>query len=370
MIAQILILLLLSTPAFATDLIDTEQHRIRLTTVVDNLEHPWSVAFLPNGDILVTERPGRLRRIENGRLLSTPIAGLPDNIAAFGQGGLLDVVLHPDFASNRWIYFSYAGRGQGGAGTEVARGKLQGNRLTDVQVLFKALPKSRGGRHFGSRLLFGPDGFLYITLGERGDRPRAQDLADHAGSLIRLHDDGSVPDSNPFVNTLNAKPAIYTYGNRNIQGIALRPDSSQIWMHEHGPQGGDEINIVQAGANYGWPVITYGIGYDNSKIGIGTIHEGMVQPVYYWVPSIAPSGMTFYDGDRFPNWRGDLFVGALKDRLLVRLEIEGKQVTHEERFLQRRIGRIRDVSQGPDGLLYVLTDAARGGLFRLEPAER
>ncbi len=352
-----------------TAIFESEQHRFRLATLVEGLDHPWGMAFLPDGSLLVTERPGRLRLIKDDALVSEPIAGLPSQIEAQGQGGLLDVALHPNFEQNRWVYLSYAGRGKNGLGTEVVRGRLQGMTLTDIQIIFRALPKSDGGRHFGSRLLFGPDGFLYITLGDRGDRRRAQDLGDHAGSLIRLRDDGRVPASNPFVNQSGARPEIYTYGNRNIQGIAPQPNSHLIWMHEHGPQGGDEVNIVRAGTNYGWPIITYGIGYDGSKIGEGVAREDMAQPVHYWDPSIAPSGMTFYDGNRFPNWRGDLFVGALKFQLVVRLEVQGERVIAEERLLGGEIGRIRDVEQGPDGLIYLLTDASDGGLYRLEPAE-
>jgi glucose/arabinose dehydrogenase len=355
--------------AAAVDIFESERHRFRLTALVEGLDHPWGMAFLPDGGILVTERPGRLRLIRDGARVSEPISGLPSQIEARGQGGLLDVALHPNFEQNRWVYLSYTGRGKNGLGTEVIRGRLHGTTLTDIQIIFRALPKPDGGRHFGSRLLFDPEGFLYITLGDRGDRRRAQDLSDHAGSLIRLRDDGRAPASNPFVNQSGVRPEIYTYGNRNIQGIALQPNSHLIWMHEHGPQGGDEVNIVQAGTNYGWPIITYGIGYDGSKIGEGVARAGMAQPVHYWDPSIAPSGMAFYDGNRFPNWRGDLFVGALKFQLLVRLEVQGQKIVGEERLLTGAIGRIRDVRQGPDGLLYLLTDASDGGLYRLEPVD-
>ena len=340
---------------------------IRVVTVVEGLEHPWGMAFLPDGRMLVTERPGRLRVIENGRLRAEPIAGLPP-IAAQGQGGLLDVAPHPDFASNGWIYLSYAGAGPGGVGTEVGRGRLVDGRIDEWQRLFVLEPKSRNGRHFGSRLVFDRKGYLYITLGDRGDRDRAQDLADHAGAVIRLHDDGRVPADNPFVGNPAARPEIFSYGHRNLQGAALHPETGALWVHEHGPQGGDELNIVQAGANYGWPVITYGAEYVSGRpIGEGTHKEGMAQPLYHWTPSIAPSGMAFYTGDRFPQWRGDLFVGALKFQLLARLELDGDQVTAEERLLQGRLGRIRDVADGPDGFLYLLTDAPNGQLVRLEP---
>jgi glucose/arabinose dehydrogenase len=318
--------------------------------------------------MLVTERPGRLRIVKDDQLDPQPIAGLP-RVTAEGQGGLLDVAIHPDFEQNHWVYLSYAASGAGGVGTEVARGKLNDHRLESVEVIFRALPKSSGGRHFGSRLLFAPDGYLYITLGDRGDRPRAQDLNEHAGSVIRVRDDGTVPDQNPFADRPDAKPEIFTYGNRNVQGISLQPETGLVWAHEHGPQGGDEVNVIEVGTNYGWPVITYGRNYGiGTKIGEGPEKPGMAQPIHYWVPSIGPSGMTFYDGDKFPAWQGDLFVGALKDRMLVRLELDGRDIVNEERLLQDELGRIRDVRSGPDGYVYLLTDESAGTLARLEPA--
>ncbi len=359
--------LLLTAAARSPGVIKTQKHDLRIIEIVAGLEHPWSLAFLPDGRMLVTERPGRLRLIEDGRLAAEPVAGLPP-IEAHGQGGLLDVALHPHFADNRLIYFSYAGSGDGGISTEVARGKLVDNRLENVQVLFRQQPKSGSGRHFGSRLVFDREGYLYITLGDRGERERAQRPDDHAGSVIRLHDDGRIPVDNPFVGKEGWKPEKFTLGNRNIQGAALDPLTGELWVHEHGPQGGDEINIIRAGVNYGWPVITYGVNYViGTAIGEGTHKPGMAQPLYYWVPSIAPSGMTFYTGDKFPRWRGDLFVGSLKDRMLVRLSLEGEQVIGEERFLHDVLGRIRDVRQGPDGFLYLLTDENDGALLRLEP---
>ena len=352
-----------------TESISSQQHRFQVDTVVEGLEHPWGLAFMPDGRMLVTERPGRLRIIENDRLLPEVITGLPDNISAQGQGGLLDVALHPEFTENRLLFLSYAGSGSGGAGTEVARGRLDGMALEDVEVIFRALPKSGGGRHFGSRLLFTPQGHIYISLGDRGHRPNGQDLTTHAGSLIRLYPDGTVPKDNPFVGRADALPEIYTYGNRNIQGMALRPADNSVWTQEHGPRGGDEVNRMKAGANYGWPEVTHGRNYSGTTITDETSRPGMEDPVYTWVPSIAPSGMMFYDGDVFPAWRGDLFVGALKDRLLSRLEMDGDQVVAEERLLQDSLGRIRDVRQGPDGLIYLLTDAADGKLVRLRPAD-
>ena len=336
--------------------------------IISSAKHRFQVEVVPSGDLLVTERAGRLRLIKGGRLLASPIAGLP-RIKEKGQGGLLGITLHPDFQHNRWVYLSYAGKGKGGYGTEVLRGRLNGLQLHDVQIIFRALPKSGGGRHFGSRLVFGRDGSLYISLGDRGKRLAAQDLNDHRGSLIRLNDDGSVPSDNPFVGKPNVKPDIFTYGNRNMQGMVLHPFSGDIWAHEHGPQGGDEINIMQAGVNYGWPIITYGVNYGSgTKIGEGTHKAGMAQPIYKWVPSIAPSGMMFYTGNQFPGWQGNLFLGSLKFGLLVRLEVDGNRITSEERLLNDRYGRIRDVVQGPDGYLYLLTDKRKGQLLRITPA--
>ena len=348
----------------------SEKHRFEVVTVAQGLEHPWSLAFLPDGTLLVTERPGRLRVINEGQLRPQAVTGLPGNIAAVGQGGLLDVALHPAFASNRLLYFSYAGHGEGGIGTEVARARLSpaASRLENLEVIFRALPKSRGGRHFGSRLVFGTDDYLYITLGDRGDMWRAQDLNDHAGSVIRLNDDGSVPASNPFVQQAAARPEIFTYGNRNMQGATLQPDTGLIWIQEHGPRGGDELNIVQAGANYGWPKVTYGINYNGTKLSDLQQAPGITDPIYYWDPSIAPSGLMFYSADQFPGWRGNLFVGALKFQLLVRLELDGQRVVHEERLLSNEFGRIRDVRQGPDGLIYLLNDSSDGQVLRLQPA--
>lgn len=351
-----------------THVVTSDEHHFKVETVVTGLSHPWSVAFLPDGDLLITERSGDLRRVSNGELLPEPISGLPE-IRQAGQGGLLDVALHPDFESNRLVYLSYAASGDGGYNTEVLRGRLDDNTLTDVEVIFVALPKLRGGRHFGSRLLF-VDDYLYISLGERGAQDEAQNPANHLGTLIRLHDDGRVPDDNPFVGEPEALPEIYTYGNRNIQGLALQPGTDQIWMHEHGPQGGDEVNIVRRGANYGWPVVTHGVEYiTGAKIGEGKHKEGMEPPLHVWTPSIAPSGMTFYDGDQFPEWQGDLFVGSLRFGTLSRLEVEGEKIVQEERLLEGQLTRVRDVRQGPDGYLYLLTDERNGKLLRLKPVD-
>ena len=349
----------------------TERHAVRVTIVTDGLEHPWSLAFLPDGRMLVTERSGRLRYVEaDGTLDPTPIDGLPAAVAPAGQGGLHDVALHPDFARNRLVYFAYAGGSGGRYGTELARGRLDGHRLAGVEVLFRALPKSRGGRHFGGRVVFDGNGHVFLTLGDRGDRPRAQDLGDHAGSIVRLAEDGGVPPDNPFASTAGAKPEIFSLGNRNVQGAAMNPWTGELWTHEHGPQGGDEVNVIRAGANYGWPVVTYGRNYGlGTSIGEGTHKDGMAQPLHQWTPSIAPSGMAFYDGDRFPGWRGSLLVGALKFRLLVRLELEGERVVREERMFEDVLGRIRDVRVGPDGLVYLLNDHSDGVIARLEPED-
>ncbi len=373
---------LASLPAFlaqgaAAQTAKTELHTVRASIVVTGLDQPWGMAWLPDGGLLVTEKRGTLRMVRGGRLLPEPVTGLT-KVTVHGQGGLLDVAVHPDHAKNRWIYWSYNGEQDGQHGTEVARGKLaaDGARLTDVQVIFRMRPKSGGGQHFGSRLVFGRDGTLYITLGDRGDsaskgrEQRAQRLDDHAGSVIRLHDDGRVPADNPYARRTGVLPEIYNHGHRNIQGAALHPATGRLWTHEHGPQGGDEVNIEAPGANYGWPVSTHGRNYGfGTRIGEGSSATGMVDPLHVWVPSIAPSGMAFYTGTRFAQWQGNLFVGALAGQTLVRLVLEGERVVREERLFTGTFGRIRDVRQGPDGLLYLLTDATDGQLIRLEPAD-
>ncbi len=356
----------------AADAADTrfgsERHDFRVSTIVKGLDHPWSLAFLPDGRLLVTERSGRLRVVDRGNLDPRPVSGVPA-VAASGQGGLLDVLPHPDFSSNGLVYLSYAAADSSGASTAVARGRLDGHRLADVVTIFEARPKTSGGRHFGSRLAWGGDGKLYVTLGDRGLKFPAQYLGHHAGSVLRLEADGGVPTDNPFAGRRGARPEIFTYGHRNAQGMAVHPDTGKVWVHEHGPRGGDEVNVLRPGANYGWPVVTYGVGYDGSVIGSGTEKAGTVQPITYWVPSIAPSGMAFYTGAAFPKWRGNLFVGALRGQLLARLELDGERVVHEERLLVGAVGRIRDVRQGPDGYLYLLIDSGNAPLLRLEPVE-
>ena len=351
-----------------SSVITSEKHNFRLATLVSGLENPWSVAFLPDGRMLVTERAGRLRLVgPDFRLDPKPIEGLPESVER-GQGGLFDVVLHPQYAQNGWIYWAYNAPGPDGWGTALARGKLQGQRMTSVQVLFSMLPKTRSSQHFGGRIVFDKAGMLYLTLGDRGDKDRAQKLDDHAGSVIRLHDDGRVPADNPFAKRAGALPEKWTLGNRNMQGAALHPQTGELWTHEHGPQGGDEVNVMRPGLNYGWPVITYGVNYGlGTRIGEGQAKPGMVQPLYKWVPSIAPSGLAFVNGSQFPQWQGDLLVGALRGQMLVRLVLDGEKVMREERLLQGRAGRIRDVRMGPDGLVYLLSDGSDGALMRLEP---
>ena len=356
-------------PVLANESFSSEKHSYSLETVISGLDHPWAVEFLPDGRILVTELPGKLRIIENGKLLPEPVSGLPE-IRATGQGGLLDVALDPEFESNQIIYISYAGQGIGGIGTEVAKARLVNNALVDLKTIFVLSPKSDNGRHFGSRLLFADDGTLFITTGDRGDRSRPQNLDDHAGSLIRINKDGSIPEDNPFIGKENVKPEIYTYGNRNIQGIAIHPDTRDIWSVEHGPQGGDELNLMKPGLNYGWPVITYGKNYViGTSIGEGTEKEGMEQPVHYWVPSIAISGMLFYQGDVFPEWKGNAFVSSLRYGELARLEMKDNKVVKEERLIEGAVNRIREVKEGPDGFLYIITDERDGKLIRIKPAD-
>jgi len=348
--------------------IRSQLHDFRVATVAKGLDHPWSVAFLPDGGLLMTERVGRLRLLRDGKLLPKPVAGVPPVVDS-GQGGLFDVTLHPNFAENGFLYLSYAARGTGGVHTRVTRFRFDetAHALTGPEQIFDSMPKASGGRHFGGRMVFDRAGYLFITVGERGDMDRAQRLTEHSGSVIRLTDDGRVPADNPFVGRADARPEIYSYGHRNPQGMALHPSTGAVWTHEHGARGGDEINIIRPGRNYGWPVITHGIDYDGSPIGIGKSAPGMEQPLYFWVPSIAPSGMAFYTGDKFSKWKNSLFVGALAGQALVRLEIRDDRVVREERLLVDTVGRVRDVRSGPDGYIYFTTDDDDGRLLRLEP---
>ncbi|HEV8143624.1 MAG TPA: PQQ-dependent sugar dehydrogenase [Methylomirabilota bacterium] len=341
---------------------------LRVDTVVRGLSHPWGLAFLPDGRMLVTERPGRLRIVERDGRLSEPLAGVP-RVFAQDQGGLLDVALDPRFADNRLVYLSYAEPGDGGTnGTAVARGTLSDRGLDDVRVIYRQAPKVASSKHFGSRLVFARDGTLFVTQGERfSQADQAQDLSSLIGKIVRINADGSVPRDNPFVGRAGARPEIWSLGHRNVQGAALHPQTGQLWTAEHGARGGDELNHPEAGKNYGWPVISYGVHYSFRKIGEGTHKAGMEQPLYYWDPVIAPSGMTFYTGDRFSGWKGSVLIGSLRPGGLVRLTLDGDKVTHEERYLGDLGERIRDVRQGPEGLLYLLTDATDGRILRVSP---
>ncbi len=339
----------------------------QVLTVARGLEHPWGLAFLPDGQILVTERPGRLRRIGRDGRLSPALAGVPE-VHARGQGGLLDVALSPTFAEDRLVYVSFAEPGEGGAGTAVARGRLGERGLEGTEVIWRQKPKVQGPNHWGSRLVFRPDGTLFVTLGDRfAERQRAQDLTVTIGKVVRINPDGSVPKDNPFSGGNSKAPEIWSYGHRNVQAAALHPHTRDLWTVEHGARGGDELNRPQAGRNYGWPVITYGVDYSGARIGVGTARPGMEQPVYYWDPVIAPSGATFYTGDAYPGWKASLLVGSLNPGGLVRLEIDGERVVKEERYRGDVDARIRDVVQGPDGLIYLLTDESSGRILKLAP---
>jgi aldose sugar dehydrogenase len=348
----------------------TTSRSAQVTEVATGLEHPWALAFLPDGAILVTERPGRLRRVAADGTLSPAFEGVPE-VLAQGQGGLLDVVLSPRFDSDQLVYLSYAEPGEGGrSGTAVARGRLDGDALRDVEVIFRQEPKVVSGHHYGSRLVFDGEGHLFITLGDRGERPTAQDLGSHMGGVIRLHEDGRVPADNPFVGRDDARPEIWSFGHRNIQGAARHPATGQLWTHEHGPRGGDEINLPQPGRNYGWPIVTHGINYSGAPIpeAVGREQEGMEAPHHVWMTSPGVSGMDFYDHERHPQWRNSLFVGALAQKVLIRLTLDGDAIASEERLLGDRDERIREVRVSPDGQVYVLTDHAKGKLLRVTPA--
>jgi glucose/arabinose dehydrogenase len=351
--------------------LDTEKARVLVETFAQGLEHPWSLAFLPDGRMLVTERPGRVRLISRDGHVGAALAGVPA-VAAVGQGGLLDVVLAPDFSTSRRIYFSYSEpRGGATSGTTVAAATLQAERLSEVQIVFRQQPAVESTGHFGSRLVFDREGMLFVTLGERSDkriRPQAQQMDSHMGKLLRITPDGRPAPDNPFAGTPGAQPETWTLGHRNVQAAALDP-KGRLWIVDHGPQGGDELNLIEKGRNYGWPVVTYGEEYSGDPIpNAMTAREGYEQPVYYWDPVIAPSGAEFYTGNVFPAWRGNLLIGGLKSAVLVRLVLENDRVTGEEHLLADRGQRIRDVRQGADGSLYIVTDQARGELWRLRGA--
>lgn len=364
--------LALSTPASAASVqqFKAEDGTVEVTTVTRGLERPWSVAFLPDQQgMLVTERPGNLRWVKADGKLSAPLSGVPD-VWAKGQGGLLDVVLSPDFKQDRTVYLSYAEAGEDGkAGTAVGRGQLSSDmtRLDNFDVIFRQQPKLSTGNHFGSRLVFDRDGYLFITLGENNDRPTAQDLDKLQGKIVRIYPDGKVPDDNPFVGQKNVRPEIWSYGIRNPQGAALNPWNGTLWENEHGPKGGDELNLIERGQNYGWPLATHGDNYSGAPIpeAEGKTVEGTVGPLHVWEVSPGLSGMAFYDSDHFKAWQRNVFIGALVSKELIRLEFDGDKVVHEERLLGELGERIRDVRQGPDGYLYVLTDEDSGALYKV-----
>ncbi|MGM0769172.1 MAG: PQQ-dependent sugar dehydrogenase [Pseudomonadota bacterium] len=368
-LALVSCLLLTPMASIASQTFSSAAADFRLETVADGLGRPWSLAFLPDGSQLVTERNGQLRRIRDGELQEAPVEGLPD-LEVTGQGGLLGVILHPDFEQNRTLFLSYSHKvSREGLTTRVARARLDGDELHDVKVIFEAMPRGETNRHFAGRMVFDADGNLYVAVGDRGEMDRAQDTGDDAGGVHRITEDGAPAAGNPFLDDSEVNDTFFTYGNRNIQGMTVHPDTGEIWSHEHGPRGGDEINIIRAGNNYGWPKVTYGIDYSGATISDKTTMEGITDPLHYWDPSIAPSGMAFYTGDDFPQWKGDLFVGALKMQKLVRLRLEGDKITEEEDLLEDLGERIRDVRMGPDGALWLLTDSHDGKVYRIRPAE-
>jgi glucose/arabinose dehydrogenase len=346
---------------------------LKVTTVADGLDQPWGMAFLPDGRLLVTEKPGRLRLVAGTGRKSEPLVGVP-KVFAGGQAGLLDVALDPEFASNRYVYLSYSEpREEGKSATAVGRGQLNeaADRLDSFTVIFQQQPAKPGSGHYGSRLAFARDGRLFVTLGERQQfRDEAQNLATDLGKVVRIERDGRIPADNPFAGRNDARPEIWSYGHRNVQGAAIHPQTGELWTDEHGPMGGDELNVDRAGRNYGWPVITYGREYSGAKITDLTSKPGMEQPVHYWVPSIATSGLLFYTGNLFPEWRGNAFVGGMKTGTVARLELDGEKVVKEERLLEGKVdGRVRDLEQGPDGAIYLLVGDGNGRLLRVEPAK-
>jgi aldose sugar dehydrogenase len=356
----------IATQAGAKDrLIDTKQGKIKIETVAKGLDQPWGLAFLPDGRMLVTEKPGRLRIVAKDGAVSAPIAGVPE-VIALGQGGLLDVALDPAFAENGLVYLSYSEPGEGGAGTAVARGKLGDGRLENVEVIFRQKPKVSGGNHFGSRLAFSPDGKLFVTLGDRFKFGPAQDLGSGLGKIVRINPDGSIPDDNPFVGQEGKLPEIWSYGHRNAQGAAIHPETGKLWEAEFGPFGGDELNIPEAGKNYGWPVVSWGKNYDGTDIPDPPEHPEFADAIHHWTPVISPSGITFYTADTIPGWKGNLILSGLSSRSITRLELDGEKVVGEERIAMPN--RIRDVVQGPDGAIYALTDADNGKILKLTPA--
>jgi aldose sugar dehydrogenase len=370
----LLILAMAPASALAQETIETEQARIIVTTLAEGLDHPWGIVFLPDHSMLVTERSGALRHVGADGKLSEPVSGVPE-VDVRGQGGLLDITLHPRFAENRLVYLSFSEKGKGGNSTAVARGTLSEDfsKLTNVQAIFSQKPKVASSMHFGSRIVFDREGRIFVTLGERSAekfRKQAQDLNSHLGKIVRLDDDGSLPQDNPFFNRSEALPEIWSYGHRNIQAAALHPETGKLWEIEHGPQGGDEVNIAEAGKNYGWPIVSHGVNYDDTPVGTGKkAAPGMENPIYTWTPVIAPSGMIFYSGKAFPEWQGDLFVGGLRATALVRLKLEGENIVGEERLLDHLGYRIRDVAEGPGGEIVVVTDEDNGRIVKIAPGD-
>lgn len=362
---------ILMTGSATAQVFNTEKGRINVATVAQGLSQPWGIDFLPDGRMIVTEKPGRLRTVTTDGKVSPPIKGVP-SVDESGQGGLLDVTLHPDFASNRLVFLSYSEGGSGGTSTAMASGRLtaDGTALENVKSLFSQRPKVGGGRHFGSRVVFAPDGNVFLTTGDRGARHNAQKLDGHIGKVIRLTPVGRVPSDNPFVGKPGVRPEIWSYGHRNIQGAAIHPVTGRLWTIEHGPRGGDEINIPTAGANHGWPIVTHGIEYSGGTIGDGLkTKQGMADPIVTWTPVIAPGGMAFYTADLFPAWKGNLLIGGLRASAIVRLELDGDRVVHEERLLRQVDARIRDVAVGPAGAVYAITDEGNGRILRISPAQ-
>jgi glucose/arabinose dehydrogenase len=374
----VIVLFMLATAAFGwqfrsrpaalpIEVFQTAGDRIRVVTIVEGFDYPWSLAFLPDGNMLVTERVGRLRIVRNGVLDPQPIAGLRP-VHFREHGGLLDIALHPHFADNRLVYLTYSLAGEQGATIALARGRLEGTALTDVQDIFIADAWSTSDWQFGSRIAFGNDGTLYMSIGDRNERHRAQDLKDHAGTIIRIRDDGSVPNDNPFVGHPHARSEIYSFGHRNVQGLAIHPETGTLWASEHGPYGGDEVNVILPGKNYGWPLATFGRDYDGAAISKSACAPNTTPPFEFWVPSIGVSGMTFYSGKQFSSWTGDLFVGALAERKVQRVTYSNAGPYGHESLLANLGYRVRDVREGPDGLIYVVTDGA-GRILRIEPTE-
>ena len=368
MLACALLIGPLLSPTSPQTRLKTQKGDVLVETVASGLNHPWGLAFLPDGRMLVTERPGRLRVVSADGKLSEALGGAP-RVFAQGQGGLLDVALAPDFATSRLVYLSFAEPGEGGASTAVARGRLndKATALEGTDVIFRQMPKVSGGMHFGSRLAFSRDGKLFVTMGDRGKFNPAQDLSVHIGKIVRLNPDGSVPQDNPFVGRPNVRPEIWSYGNRNVQAAAIHPETDALWEVEHGPRGGDELNLIEAGKNYGWPLVSWGRHYDGRDIPDPPTRPDLAGSVHQWTPVIAASGMAFYTGDALPGWRGDVLVGGLVSQGIVRVTLQGGRAAGEERI---SLGaRIRDVRQGPDGFVYALTDADNGRILRLRPAD-